>query len=449
MNSLVSRLLISLLPVSTLYAAENVPPPPQGDVLVIEGGTIHTVSGESIANGRMVVAGGSIRTIEPAVGTASRDGLEGFDPDQWRTIGVDGLHLYPGFISANTVLGLVEIQAVRATIDVQEPGPINPNARAEIAINPESELLPVARANGVLVALTAPLTDGSLIAGRSAVIQLDGWTWEDMLVRAPVGMHIAIPELGVPDGLEDQERRDFLEQRDARLELLRTSLQEARAYAQALAAGRIEEGDRRWEAMVPVFARELPVFAHVDELAEIRYALQLAEEFDFRTVIVGGADAWRIADQLAERDVPVILAGLHRPPLRRWEGYSTPSESPARLLAAGVKVAIANPGGTFAAAMERNLPYEAGEAVAWGLDADEALRMITLYPAQILGVDDRLGSLDVGKDATFIVTDGDPLDIRTRVLRAFVLGREIELSTRHTELNEKYSERLRQLGLMD
>ena len=449
MNSFISRLLIALLPVATLDAAENVPPPPQSGVLVFEGGTIHTVSGESIADGRMVVAGGRIRTVEPAAGAVSRDGLEEFEPDQWRTVGIDGLHLYPGFISANTVLGLVEIQAVRATIDVQEPGSINPNARAEIAVNPESELLPVARANGVLAALTAPLTDGSLIAGRSAVIQLDGWTWEDMLVRAPVGMHIAIPGLRVPDGLEDQERREFVERRDERLKLLRTSLQEARAYAQAQAAGRIEEGDRRWEAMLPVFARELPVFAHVDDLAEIRYALQLAAEFDFRIVVVGGADAWRIADQLAERDVPVILAGLHRPPLRRWEGYSTPSESPARLLAAGVKVAIANPGGTFAVAMERNLPYEAGEAVAWGLDADEALRMITLYPAQILGVDDRLGSLDVGKDATFIVTDGDPLDIRTRVLRAFVLGREIELSTRQTELNEKYSERLRQLGAID
>ena len=449
MNSFVSGLLVSLLMVSTVKAEENVPPPPQSDVLVFEGGTIHTVSGESIADGRMVVAGGKIRTIGPAAGAASRDGLEDFDPDQWRTIALEGQHLYPGFISANTVLGLVEIQAVRATLDVQEPGPINPNARAEIALNPESDLLPVARANGVLAALTAPLTDGRLIAGRSAVIRLDGWTSEDMLVRAPVGMHIAIPGLRVPDGLEGPERREFVEQRNERLELLRTSLQEARAYAQARAAGRIEEGDRRWEAMIPVFARELPVFAHVDELAEIRYALQLAEAFDFRTVIVGGADAWRIADELADRNVPVILAGVHRPPLRRWEGYSTPSESPARLHAAGVKVAIANAGGTFVAALERNRPYEAGEAVAWGLDADEALRMITLYPAEILGVDDRLGSLDAGKDATFIVTDGDPLDIRTRVLRAFVLGREIDLSTRQTDLNDKYGERLRQLGAVD
>jgi imidazolonepropionase-like amidohydrolase len=178
---------------------------------------------------------------------------------------------------------------------------------------------------------------------------------------------------------------------------------------------------------------------------QIRYALRLAEEFKFDLVIVGGADAWRIADLLAEGGVPVIVSGLHRPPLRRWEAYSTPSENPIRLHEAGVKVAIANMGGTFIAPMERNLPYEAAEAVAWGLDPEEAIRMITLYPAEILGIDDRVGSLETGKDATFIVTDGDPLDIRTNVVRAFVQGREIDLSSRHTRLNEKYSERLRRL----
>jgi imidazolonepropionase-like amidohydrolase len=359
---------------------------------------------------------------------------------------LSGLHVYPGLISANTVLGLVEIQAVRATVDVSEPGPINPNARAEIAINPDSELLPVARANGVLIALTSPLTGGSLIAGRSAAIQLDGWTSEDLTIKAPVGMHIALPNLRIPDALPEPQRREVTELRDERLALLRTSLEEASAYRKAKDAGELAEVDRRWEAMIPVFERELPVFAHVDDLMQIRYVLQLADEFDFRLVIVGGADAWRIADQLAEKQVPVIVSGLHRPPSRRWEAYSTPSENPIRLLEAGVPVAIANLGGTFTAMYERNLAYEAAEAVAYGLDRNEAIKTITLYPAQILGIDDRVGSLETGKDATFIVTDGDPLDIRTRVVRAFVQGREIDLSSRHTTLGEKYSERLRQVS---
>jgi len=428
-----NRYVLALLFVAAAAAANtNVPPAPHTGSFSLSGATIHTVSGATIEDGLLVVEDGRIVSVGNANG-------EEADVD------LGGLHVYPGLISANTVLGLVEIQAVRATVDVQEPGPINPNARAEVAVNPDSENIPVTRANGVLAALTAPLSGGSLIAGRSAVIQLDGWTREDMTLRAPVGMHMSLPGLRVPDGMEEPQRRRFIDQRDEQLELLRTSFEDALAYRKAKAAGEIDEIDRRWDAMIPVFDRELPIFAHVDELMQIRYALRLAEEFGFRLVIVGGADAWRIAELLAEREIPVIVSAVHLPPQRRWEGYSTPSENPIRLFEAGVKVAIANPGGTFTAPHERNLPYEAAEAVAWGLDPDEALRMITLYAAQILGIDDRLGSIEPGKDATFIVTDGNPLEIRTEVLRAFVQGREIDLSSRHTTLNEKYGERLRQL----
>jgi len=429
-------LLTLLVVAGSVVANPNVPAPPQEAPVLYTGATIHTVSGQTIVNGQMLVSAGRIEAVGAAGEIAGGEAL---------AIDLEGLHVYPGFISADTVLGLVEIEAVRSTVDVQEPGPINPNTRAEIAINPDSENFPVARANGILVALTAPLTGGSLIAGRSAAIQLDGWTTEDMTIEAPIGMHIALPGLRVPDQMPEPLQRQWIERRDEQLELLTTSFEDARAYRQAKAAGDIDAVDRRWEAMIPVFDRELPVFAHVDDLMQIRYALRLADEFEFDLVIVGGADAWRVADLLAAKAVPVIVSGLHRPPLRRWEPYSTPSENPVRLHEAGVKVAIANMGGTFIAPMERNLPYEAAEAVAWGLDPEEAVKMITLYPAEILGIDDRVGSLETGKDATFIVTNGNPLDIRTNVVRAFVQGREIDLSSRHTVLNDKYSERLRQL----
>lgn len=437
---------IILLLTGVAAANSDVPPPEQSAPVLVRGATIHTVSGDAIDNGRLLIRDGRIVEVggpqlDPAAGGATDEAA------QWETIDLEGLHVYPGLISANTVLGLVEIEAVRATVDVAETGAINPNARAEIAINPDSENIPVARANGILAALTAPLTGGNLIAGLSAVIQLDGWTYEDMTLKAPVGMHITLPTLRIPDGLEEPESLQFIERRDERLELLHGSFEEAMAYRDASRAGEDIETDRRWEAMLPVFDGSLPVFAHVDDLMQIRYALRLADEFGLRLVIVGGSDAWRIADVLAAKNVAVILSGLHVTPMRRWEAYSTPSESPRRLLAAGVKVAIANMGGTFVAPMERNLPYEAAEAVAWGLDPDEAMRMITLYPAQILGVDDRLGSIEAGKDASFIVTDGDPLDIRTQVLRAFIQGREIDLATRQTALYDKYSERLRQLGV--
>lgn len=438
-----SRVLISLALLAGIAAANtNVPAPPQDSPVLFTNATIHTVSGETIANGRMLVAEGRIEAI------TGPDGAPG--DSATAMIDLDGQHVYPGFISANTVLGLVEIEAVRATVDVAEPGPINPNARAEIAVNPDSENLPVARANGILIALTAPAVGGGrLIAGRSAAIQLDGWTTEDMTLEAPVGMHIALPNLRVPDALEGPQRQQFIEQRDDRLELLTSSFDDALAYRRAAAVDDVPDIDRRWEAMIPVFDRQLPVFVHADDLTQIRYALKLADEYGFDLVIVGGADAWRIGGELADRDVPVIVGGLHRTPSRRWEGYSTPSEVPVRLHEAGVRVAIANMGGTFIAPMERNLPYEAAEAVAWGLDPDEAIRMITLYPAEILGIDDRVGSLETGKDATFFVADGDPLDIRTNVLRAFVQGREIDLSSRHTALNDKYSERLRQVAAED
>jgi imidazolonepropionase-like amidohydrolase len=434
---MIRKLGTLLFVASTALANPNVPAPPQSTPVVYTGATIHTVSGESIESGRMLVSNGRIEAIAAAGDASVTADL---------TIELDGLHIYPGMISADSVLGLVEIEAVRATVDVGEPGPINPNSRAEIAINPDSENFLVARANGILIALTAPSTGGSLIAGLSAAIQLDGWTTEDMVIEAPIGLHMTLPELRIPDGIPEPQSRQLTESRDEQLELLTSSFDEARAYRLASAAGEVETIDRRWEAMIPVFDRELPVFAHVDDLMQIRYALRLADEYQFDLVIVGGADAWRIADALAEREIPVIVSGLHRPPMRRWEAYSTPSENPVRLHEAGVKVAIANMGGTFIAPMERNLPYEAAEAVAWGLDPDDAIRMITLYPAEILGIDDRVGSIDPGKDASFIVTDGNPLDIRTNIVRAFVQGREIDLSSRHTRLNDKYSERLRQLA---
>lgn len=435
---------VLLLIGSAALASTNVPEAPQGGVLRLSGATIHTVSGETITDGTLIVVEGRIG----AVGGSDLAYVPGAgQTGELTTIDLDGLHVYPGLIAANTVLGLVEIQAVRSTVDVAEPGLINPNTRAEVAINPDSENFPVARANGVLLALTAPLGgNGGLIAGRSAAIQLDGWTTEDMTLRAPVAMHIGVPNLRIPDGIEGPQRSRLIEQRDERVARLEESFDQARAYRKAKDAGSLVEVDRRWEAMMPVFDRELPVFAVAYDLMQIRYALRLADEYEFDLVIVGGDDAWRIADVLAERNVPVIVGAVHIPPQRRWEGYSTPSENPVRLHQAGVKVAIANLGGTFEAPHERNLPYQAAEAVAWGLDPEEALRMITLYPAEILGIDDRVGSLEIGKDATFIVTDGNPLDIRTQVRRAFIQGREIDLSSRHTALYAKYAERLQQVG---
>lgn len=415
-----------------------VPAPPQSVSIRITGATIHTVSGAVIENGQMVFDAGRIVAV-----AGPGEAL----PEAGQIVDLSGLHVYPGLISANTTLGLVEIEAVRATLDVAEPGAINPNVRAERAVNPDSALLPVTRANGVLVALTVPQTrQNGVIAGQSAVIELDGWTWEEMTVRAPAGMHIDWPQLIFPAELPDERLKQLEERRDEQLEQLRASFEDALAYRRAREADSGQPIDLRWEAMLPVLDGTQPIFVYAQRLVEIRDALAFAAEFGLRMVLVGGADAWRIADTLAERNIPVIVSNVHRPPLRRWEAYSAPSENAVRLAEAGVRFAIAGDGSPFAAAHERNLPYEAADAVAHGLPMEEGLKAVTLYPAEILGIDDRLGSLDVGKDATFIVTDGNPLEISTRVVGAWIRGRPVDLTSRHTELYRKYSERLRQLS---
>lgn len=437
--------IVVLLGAGMAHANPNIPPPPQKQALLITGATIHPITGESITNGRMLIDKGRI----VAIGTASSV------PDQAGAITLNfaGKHIYPGLIAANTTLGLVEVQAVRATVDSAEVGAINPNARALVAINADSELFPVVRANGVLAALSVPKPGAAgLITGTSALVQLDGWTWEDMGIRPAVGLHINLPSLRLGAALFPTLPAARLEEMQRltaqRLKSLEDAFESAAAYAKARAAEPNLAKDVRWEAMLPVLAgaaNPRPVFIQAEELPQIRYALNFAERFNLKLVIVGGADAWRIAPLLKTRNVPVIIGGVHRLPQRRGEDTDTSFRLAAQLHAAGVRFAIARSGSNFDAAMERSLPYEAATAVAHGLPRDEALKAITIYPAEILGAADKIGSLERGKHANFFVSDGDPLDIRSKVERIFIQGRDIPLEDKQTRLNEKYEQKYRQL----
>jgi imidazolonepropionase-like amidohydrolase len=364
-----------------------------------------------------------------------------------RVVDLQGLHVYPGLIDANTILGLVEIGSVRGTVDVNEVGDLNPNVRAEVALHPDSELLPVARAGGVLVAMAAPR--GGLVAGTAAVFRLDGWTWEDLTVAAPAGLLVQWPSMRIdraPDArpsAEEQERT-----RDERLRSLRQAFAAARAYERAhAAAGKkgipAHERDPRWEAMLPVVRGRIPVLVAARDVSQIRAALRWAQEEGLRMVLLSGGDVARLADEIARARVDVVLDPTWALPERRWEPYDEPFTIAARLHAAGVRFCITTGSGTFGAANARNLTCEAAAAVAHGLPPEEGLRAITQRPAEILGVGDRLGTLAPGKEATLIVTDGDPLDIRTHVVRAFIAGREVSLETRQTRLWERYRARPR------
>jgi len=421
-------------------ASDQIPPPPQQRPLLLTGATLHPVDGPDIADGRLLVERGRI----VAIGAA--DAAFAVPADAQR-LHLPGKHVYPGFIAANSALGLTEVQAVRATIDTAEVGAINPNARALVAINADSELLPVARSNGVLAALVMPRAGrGGLITGTAALVQLDGWSWDDMAIAPAVGLNVVLPSLRLNAALLSPAvlaRADELKRLTAqRLRQIDEAFDDAAAYRRARAADPGLPADSRWEAMLPALAGAQPVFVQADELPQIRYALALAQRHGLRLVIVGGQEAWRIAPLLQAQDVAVIIAGLHRLPARRDDAVDAPFTLAAQLAAAGVRFAIARDGSEFEAAHERNLPYEAGTAVAHGLPRDQALKAITLWPAQILGVADRLGALAPGRLASFIVTDGDPLEITTHVERLFVQGREVDADNRQLRLQRKYQQRL-------
>lgn len=432
---------ISALTLVASAAPTILPGPPQRKPVLLTGGMVVTVSGSVLERGDVLFIEGRIKEVGPKI--APPPGAEVVD--------VRGKRIYPGFIAANTQLGLVEISGARQTVDIAEIGPINPNARTQTALNAESDHLPVTRANGILTALVVPAiragagTRLNLIAGTSTLIRLDGWTWEDLTLRSPVAMHVYLPAMRL-DRDSKNARTLSAQQKDidTQLRALGEAFNTARAYALAKAAGRsgaAVDTDLRWEAMLPVLRGEQRVFVHADERKQIRAALAFARTQKLSIVIVGGLDAWQVADELAAADVPVIVSGTERLPLRRDDDYEAAYANPARLHAAGVRFCIAGEGTNIH--QERNLGIHAARAAAHGLPPEIALRAVTLSAAELLGIGAELGSIDAGKRATLMVTNGDPLEISTQVQLAFIDGASVDLRSRHTLLYEKYHERLR------
>lgn len=409
-------------------AHPEVPGPPQKTPVALVNATIHPVSGPVIEKGTLVFAGGKITAIGPDAAI----------PGDAEKIDLAGKHVYPALFDALSDLGLVEIGSVRATDDFRETGQVNPNVRAVVAVNPDSELIPVARSNGVLLALTAP--SGSLMPGRSAVIQLDGWTWEDMALAPDAALHIEWPQPPRPQRRGRTEDAPTGPQPEQAAERIRTILNDARAYATARASDPKFPRDARWESLQDVLAGKLPVIVHADDARQITAAVAFCQEEKLKLIIAGGYDAPQSASLLKRHDVPVIIGGVYRLPRRRGDDYDAAFTLPARLKEAGIRYCISSQDRHGASSM-RNLPYHAATAIAYGLDADEALKAITLYPAQILNLGDRVGSLEVGKHATLFVASGDPLDTPTQIEAAWIGGRKVELNDRHKRLYRKYEEK--------
>jgi imidazolonepropionase-like amidohydrolase len=408
------------------------------ETVLLRGATVHTVSGAPLVPGDVLVVDG--RIAEVGASLPAPTGVE--------TVDLAGLHLYPGLIALDTQLGLAEIGAVRATVDTTEVGQYTPDVRSWMAVTPDSELIPVARANGV--ALFEPVPLGGVVAGQSALLQSDGWTYEQMVVQKPAALHIYWPSMHLdttpkeeaPDPGKWKSLDDQAQERERKLRELAEFFEDARAYASAKAArSNAFQPVPAWEAMLPYVQGERPVMVHADELRQINAALDWAEGQPFKIILAGGRDAWMVADRLAERTIPVIYSQLYTLPPRDASPGDVQFRAPAVLHQAGVKLAFSVSAGAFPPALVKNLAHDAGAAVGHGLPSDEALRAITLNPAEMMGVDNRFGSIAVGKVATLFAADGDILDIRTQVKRLWINGLEVSLSSRHTELYQKYRAR--------
>ncbi len=421
---------ISLFITTLLPAQSPTPAPPQTGAVLILGATAHLGNGQALPNSAIAFEKGKLTLVADA--TTIR-----LDRSKFAKIfDAAGKHVYPGFIAADSRLGLVEIDAVRATQDFSEVGTFNPNARAIVAYNTDSDVQPTVRSNGVLQAQIVPT--GGTLSGSSAVVQLDAWNWEDATIRADDGQHLNWPSrqprrrFGPPAAnLEPQPENQY----DKNIEELNRFFGEAKAYCQKPAP---ETKNPRFEAMRDLFAGKQNLYIRTGEAKSMQEAVLFAEKYGARPVLAGASDAWLITDFLRAHQVPVLLAEPQRLPAREDDDYDQPYKTALALHQAGIPFALAGNGGW----RQRNLPFEAGQAVAFGLPYEAAVQAITLSPAAIMGIGTSTGSLETGKDATLFISEGDALDMRgCNVTAAFIQGREINLDNKQKELYRKFEEK--------
>ncbi|WP_339877744.1 MULTISPECIES: amidohydrolase family protein [Pseudidiomarina] len=413
---------------AAVVANDMVPGKAQEQPILLQGGTLHTVTNGVMQDTDLLFENGKITAIGANLSV----------PENARVIDVSGKQVYPGLVALDTTLGLIELGAVRATNDTSEVGQITPEVSGHTAYNPDSEVIPTIRYNGITHAEVVP--QNNLIAGRSSLLQTDGWTYEDAAEALNVGVHVNWPRVGLNTSW--WERRSPEEQRKENAEnlsKLKAAFTDAKAYFDAKQANKLNGTDVRWEAMTGLFDGSSKLFVHANDKRQMDAAMEFASEWGFDLVLVGARDAWRIADKLAANDVTVVYGEPYGLPTRHDEAYDQAYSTPAALAAAGVDFSIAYSTGWWDI---RNLAFAAGNAVAFGLDKDQALAAITIKPAEVMGVADKIGSLDVGKNASLFVSQGDVMDqLGQDVQMMFIDGAEVDLNNRHNQLYQKYRQK--------
>jgi len=379
-------------------------------------GTVYTVSGGIINNGTVVFKDGKITAV----------GTDVDIPDDARIEDVGGRYLYPAMIHSGTYLGLMEIFRVREATDVRELGEINPNVRVEVAFNAASRHIPLARSHGIAVAVVTPA--GGIISGMAAAMLTDGWVWEDMVYHAPAAMVINWPSMR------------NVEERDRAIGKLNEAFYKARRYHKAKLASSMyyHATDVRWEAMIPVLEGDVPVIINASEYRQIQSAIEWAEKEDLQIILSGVNQAGMVIPHLKEKEIPVIVNSVFSGPSRQWEPYDQSLSLPKKLHEANIRFAIS---GEASAANTIRLPNHAAAAVAYGLPENEALKSITLYPAQIFGIDNRMGSIEKGKDASIIIADGNLLHLSTQIKQVYIKGRKTDMKDQHRLFYEMYMEK--------
>lgn len=407
----------------TISFAQQTPADKQTEAITITGATIHVGDGTVIENGTVVLENGKIQ----AVGTSNIT-------SKGKVIDASGKHIYPGFIGANTNLGLVEVDAVNASNDQSEMGSMIPHVRSLVAYNAESKVIESMRPNGVLTAQVSP--NGGRFSGTSSIMQLDAWNWQDAAIKADDGIHLNWPSsfsrgrwwLGEPRGLKPND--NYAKQVDELIGFVK----ESKAYLN----GKRAQKNIPYAAMEGLFNGKQKLYVHVDDEKGITDAVNFARENGMNMVVVGGYQAHAVTGLLKSNNIPVLIDHTQSLPKTADEDYDLPYKNPKLLADAGVLVGIHT--GSQSNFQTRNLPFWAGQVVGQGMSKEDALKLITSNIAKILGIDDQLGTITVGKRATLFVSEGDALDMRgNQLTHAFIDGRAISLETHQTELWKRYS----------
>lgn len=421
--------------IGCIFAATNItaqetisPAPVQTGTIALTNATIHVGNGQVINNGTVVFKNGKITEVAANASTAGA-----------KIIDCGGKHIYPGLILSASQLGLVEVPSVRSTIDGAEIGEINASIRSLVAYNTDSKVTNTLRTNGILIANVIP--DGGLISGSSSVVQLDAWNWEDAAYKTDAGIHFRMPSLlnrgrGRGGFGGQQPAVDPVKAGLEQIEKVKVFFREAKAY---LAESRHENTNLKFEAVKGLFDKKQKLFIHCNIVKEMLLAIDFTKEFGFDVVLVGAVDSWQIADLLKQNNMAVILNQLHDLPAMIDDDVDQPYKTPGLLQRAGVLFALNDDDEN---SRYKNLPFNAGTAAAYGLTKEEALSAITLNAATILGIADKTGSIETGKDANIVVSEGDILDMRTNIItQAFIQGRQIDLNNKQKQLAEKYEKK--------